>query len=169
MTPAYQWLTSGVELPELDYGQLERWIEQVAAAHNRIVRSLNYIFCDDDKILEVNAQFLDHHYYTDVITFDDCVGKLLRGDIFISLDTVRSNAETIGCEYIDELYRGCFPAHLRKCMTQMDLSVIHLGFVLLPAQSSNSVQPCFLQNVLLYRRLRDLPDPAVPVAPHTKI
>ena len=115
MTPAYQWLTSGVELPELDYGQLERWIEQVAAAHNRIVRSLNYIFCDDDKILEVNAQFLDHHYYTDVITFDDCVGKLLRGDIFISLDTVRSNAETIGCEYIDELYRVIIHGVLHLC------------------------------------------------------
>jgi len=115
MTPVYQWLTSGVKLPELDYEQLERWIVQVANTHNRIVRSLNYIFCDDDKILEVNAQYLDHHYYTDIITFDDCVGSLLRGDIFISLDTVRSNAESLGYEYIKELYRVIIHGVLHLC------------------------------------------------------
>lgn len=115
MTPAFQWLTSGVNLPELDYSQLEQWIVQVAAAHNRIVRSLNYIFCDDDKILDVNIQFLDHHYFTDIITFDDCVGHLLRGDIFISLDTVASNAQMLGNDYMRELHRVIIHGVLHLC------------------------------------------------------
>ncbi len=115
MTPTYQWLTSGVALPELDYQQLERWIEQVAIAHNRMVRSLNYIFCDDEKIFEVNAQYLDHHYFTDIITFDDCVGRLLRGDMFISLDTVASNAEGLGVDYIRELHRVIIHGVLHLC------------------------------------------------------
>lgn len=115
MTPAYQWLTSGVPLPELDYERLERWIVQVADVHNRKVRSLNYIFCDDAKIFEVNTQYLDHHYFTDIITFDDCVGSLLRGDMFISLDTVRSNAQELGYEYIRELYRVIIHGVLHLC------------------------------------------------------
>ena len=103
MTPAFQWIVSGVERPKLDYQQLEQWIVQVAQAHNRSVHSLNYIFCDDEEILRVNRQFLNHDYYTDVITFDNCLGSLLRGDMFISLDTVRSNAEGLGVEYDREL------------------------------------------------------------------
>lgn len=115
MTPAFQWLSSGVTLPGLDYQQLERWLVQVAAAHNRMVRSLNYIFCNDDKILEVNIQFLDHHYFTDIITFDDCVGRLLRGDIFISLDTVASNADMLGNDYMRELHRVIVHGVLHLC------------------------------------------------------
>ena len=115
MTPAFQWLSSGVTLPELDYKQLERWLVQDAAAHNRMVRSLNYIFCNDDKILEVNIQFLDHHYFTDIITFDDCVGRLLRGDIFISLDTVASNADMLGNDYMRELHRVIVHGVLHLC------------------------------------------------------
>lgn len=115
MTPAFQWLSSGAELPELDYQQLEQWIARVAQAHDRIVRSLNYIFCSDDKILEVNIQFLDHHYYTDIITFDDCTGRLLRGDMFISLDTVRTNSESLGVDYMDELYRVIIHGVLHLC------------------------------------------------------
>ncbi len=75
----------------------------------------SYIFCNDDKILEVNAQYLDHHYFTDVITFDDCVGRLLRGDIFISLDTVASNAEALGTDYMRELHRVIIHGVLHLC------------------------------------------------------
>lgn len=115
MTPAFQWLNSGVELPELDYQQLEQWIVRVAATHNRLVRSLCYIFCNDDKILEVNAQYLDHHYFTDIITFDTCTGSLLRGDMFISLDTVASNAEGLGVAYQTELLRVIIHGVLHLC------------------------------------------------------
>ena len=115
MTPAFQWIVSGVERPTLDYQQLEQWIAQVAQAHSRSVHSLNYIFCDDEEILRVNRQFLNHDYYTDVITFDNCLGSLLRGDMYISLDTVRSNAEGLGVEYDRELLRVIIHGVLHLC------------------------------------------------------
>ena len=74
MTPAFEWFASGVELPSLDYRQLEQWIVRVADSYNRIVRTVNYIFCDDEEILKVNRRFLNHDYYTDIITFDYCSG-----------------------------------------------------------------------------------------------
>lgn len=115
MTPEFQWMVSGVELPKLDYQRLEQWIVNVAQSHDRIVRSVNYIFCDDAKILEVNREFLQHDYYTDIITFDDCTGRLLRGDIFLSLDTVRSNAELVGATYDRELLRVIIHGVLHLC------------------------------------------------------
>ena len=102
----FQWLTRGnVSMPQLDLPRVERWIRDVAATHNRICGPLTYVFCDDPTILDVNRQFLSHDYFTDIITFDDSRGRLLRGDMFISLDTVRSNAEGLACEYGRELMR----------------------------------------------------------------
>ena len=115
MTPAFQWLASGVELPNLDYQQLEQWIARVANAHDRAVLALNYMFCDDDEILRVNREFLQHDYFTDIITFDNCLGKMLRGDIFISLDTVRSNSELVGSDYDSELRRVIIHGVLHLC------------------------------------------------------
>ena len=77
--------------------------------------SLNYIFCDDDEILRVNREFLQHDYFTDIITFDNCLGKMLRGDIFISLDTVRSNSELVGSDYDSELRRVIIHGVLHLC------------------------------------------------------
>jgi len=104
-----------VELPHLDYQQLELWLAQVAAKHNRLVRTLTYIFCSDEEILDVNRRFLNHDYYTDIITFDTCTGELLRGDIFISLDTVRSNAEQLGVDARRELLRVIVHGVLHLC------------------------------------------------------
>lgn len=111
----FQWIAQGVDLPGLDYSLISRWIEVVAASHNRIVGALSYIFCDDERILDVNRRFLNHDYYTDIITFDDCRGRLLRGDMFISLDTVRTNAETVGATYDDELLRVIIHGVLHLC------------------------------------------------------
>lgn len=115
MTPTFQWIANGIEKPDLDYARLEEWIARVAEAHGRRALSLNYIFCDDEKILEVNRQFLYHDYYTDIITFDNCMGVMLRGDMFISLDTVRSNAESIGADYETELKRVIVHGVLHLC------------------------------------------------------
>jgi len=111
----FQWLAQGVDMPELDFVALRQWITAVAADHGRIVGCLSYIFCDDERILEVNREFLQHDYYTDIITFDDCRGKLLRGDIFISLDTVRSNSELQGVAYDNELLRVIIHGVLHLC------------------------------------------------------
>lgn len=115
MDSKIQWLTRGVELPPLDYPLLERWITAVAGSYGRIVGSLSYMFCGDEEILRVNREFLSHDYYTDIITFDDCRGKLLRGDMVISLDTVRSNSGLQNVAYEDELLRVVVHGVLHLC------------------------------------------------------
>lgn len=115
MKPQIQWLSSGVELPPIDYQLLEQWIAQVAQSHNRIAYTLNYIFCNDEEILRINRQFLDHDYFTDIITFDTCRGALLRGDIYISLDTVASNAAQLGTDPDRELLRVIIHGILHLC------------------------------------------------------
>ena len=77
----------------------------MAADYGFSVGNINYIFCSDERELAVNREFLGHDYYTDVITFDYSTGTTLNGDIFISLDTVRSNAEMVGTTFEDELRR----------------------------------------------------------------
>ena len=78
-------------------------------------RWIAYIFCSDEKILEVNRQYLQHDYYTDIITFDYCEGDRLSGDLFISLDTIRTNAEQFGASYEDELHRVIIHGILHLC------------------------------------------------------
>ena len=91
--------------PAFDERKVTRWIKSVAADYGFAVGNINYIFCSDERELEVNRQFLGHDYYTDIITFDYSTPSTLNGDIFISLDTVRSNAEQLGIPFINELYR----------------------------------------------------------------
>ena len=94
-----------IEMPALNERQITRWIKAVAADYGFAVGNINYIFCSDERELEVNRQFLGHDYYTDVITFDYSTESVLNGDIFISLDTVRSNAEMVGVPFEHELLR----------------------------------------------------------------
>lgn len=92
-------------MPALDERKVTRWIRSVAADYGFTVGNINYIFCSDERELAVNREFLGHDYYTDVITFDYSTANTLNGDIFISLDTVRSNAEMVGVPFADELHR----------------------------------------------------------------
>lgn len=110
-----QWLTDTVDLPEFDYSKLELWLQEVAASHDRLVGELTYIFCNDAKILEVNLQYLQHDYYTDIITFDYSRGRLIRGDMFISLDTVQSNSVLVSSDYCRELLRVIVHGVLHLC------------------------------------------------------
>lgn len=95
----------GVEMPEIDLRKVSIWIEKVAASHSRRVGNLNYLFVNDEEILVANRQFVDHDYYTDIITFDYSRGERISGDIMISLDTVASNAEKFEVPYFGELLR----------------------------------------------------------------
>lgn len=97
--------TDHIEMPALDERKVSRWIKAVAADYGFSVGNITYIFCSDERELEVNRQFLGHDYYTDVITFDYTAGQTLNGDIFISLDTVRTNAEMVGVAFENELRR----------------------------------------------------------------
>ena len=92
-------------MPKLNERKIDRWIRAVAADYGYAVGNINYIFCSDERELEVNRQFLGHDYYTDIITFDYSTESTLNGDIFISLDTVRSNAEEVGVSFEEELHR----------------------------------------------------------------
>lgn len=99
-------------MPAIRRRDTSAWIKQVAASYGKKVGSIAYIFCNDDKILEVNRQYLQHDYYTDIITFDYCEDEeqmghknTISGDLFISLDTVRTNAEQQATTYEEELHR----------------------------------------------------------------
>lgn len=111
-----QWLTDAqTPMPDIDTEKLGRWVDEVARRHDRILGPLTYIFCGDEKIIEVNCQFLQHDYYTDIITFDYTRGRRISGDMFISLDTVASNAEVVGAPYATELHRVIIHGVLHLC------------------------------------------------------
>ncbi len=102
-------------MPTLDQQQIRQWVARVAASYDRRVGDINYVFVDDQRILEVNRQFLRHDYYTDIITFDYTQGRTISGDLYISLDTVRSNAPLVGATYERELHRVVIHGVLHLC------------------------------------------------------
>lgn len=82
-----------------------RWLKFVAESEAKRLGDISVIFCSDNYILDINIQYLQHDYYTDIITFDYCEGNKLSGDLFISVDSVRENASFYGTEFADELNR----------------------------------------------------------------
>ena len=104
-----------VEEPRLRKKLVRSWIEEVARSYDRKVGELCYQFCGDERILQTNQDFLDHDYYTDIITFDESEGDRIAGDMLISLDTVRSNAEQLGTDYAEELHRVIIHGVLHLC------------------------------------------------------
>lgn len=107
--------TGGVKMPSIKKRENTAWVKAVAASYGKRVGEIAYIFVDDEKILEVNRQYLGHDYYTDIITFDYCEGDVISGDLFISLDTVRTNAEQVGATYEEELHRVIIHGILHLC------------------------------------------------------
>ena len=107
--------SDGIAMPKFRKRDISAWIRAVAKSHGRRVGDVGYMFVDDEKILEVNREYLDHDYYTDVITFDYDEDDIVSGDIVISLDTVRSNAELFGKTYDDELHRVIIHGILHLC------------------------------------------------------
>ena len=102
-------------MPNIRRRDTTAWIRRVAATYGKRVGEVGYLFCDDEKILEVNREFLDHDYYTDIITFDYDEGDTINGDLVISLDTVRTNAEKFGKDYMEELHRVIIHGILHLC------------------------------------------------------
>lgn len=102
-------------MPDLSRFDYCGWIERVAKSHGRVLGNVNYMFCDDATILEYNRKFLGHDYFTDVITFDGDSGMTINGDIIISLDTVRTNADKFAQRYEDELDRVVIHGILHLC------------------------------------------------------
>ena len=107
--------TENVGMPDIRRRLTSQWVKQVAQSYGRKVGEVAYVFVDDEEILRVNRQYLQHDYYTDIITFDYCEGDTISGDLFISLDTVRSNAAELGVPYGQELRRVIIHGILHLC------------------------------------------------------
>ncbi len=107
--------TENVSMPKIRKRDTTAWIRRVAATYGRKIGEVGYLFCDDEKILEVNREYLQHDYYTDIITFDYNEGKQINGDLVISLDTVKSNAQLFNKHYEEELYRVIIHGILHLC------------------------------------------------------
>lgn len=104
-----------VKMPNISRRLTSAWVKAVADTYGKRVGEVAYIFCDDEKILEVNREYLEHDYYTDIITFDYSEGNRIAGDLFISLDTVASNSELFGRPYEEELHRVIIHGILHLC------------------------------------------------------
>ena len=104
-----------IAFPPIKRRLTTRWLRQVAALHGYKVGEVGYTFCNDERILEVNLQYLNHDYYTDIITFDYTEPGVINGDIFISLDTVKSNSLQQGTAYMEELHRVIVHGVLHLC------------------------------------------------------
>ena len=107
--------SENVKMPSIKKREVTKWIRAVAASYGRKVGEVGYLFCDDEKILEVNREYLQHDYYTDIITFDYDEGDTINGDLVISLDTVRTNAEQFGKASEEELMRVIIHGILHLC------------------------------------------------------
>ena len=146
MAVTYQ--TEGVKMPDIKKRETTEWIKAVAVSYGKRLGEIAYIFCSDEKILEVNRQYLQHDYYTDIITFDYCEGDRLSGDLFISLDTIRTNAEQFGASYEDELHRVIIHGILHLCGTFHNLPLPGT-FIVNTAKMKNSVDNDTVQFVVI--------------------
>jgi probable rRNA maturation factor len=111
-----QYIAENIKLPALEKQKISRWIKETAASFGFKTGDIAYIFCSDERILEINKQYLNHDYYTDIITFDYSEGSTISGDIFISLDTVMSNATEFNVSFEQELKRILIHGVLHLCV-----------------------------------------------------
>lgn len=112
---AISFYAEDIELPAIKKRTVSNWIKEVAETYGKKAGGISYIFCSDEKILEVNRQYLQHDYYTDIITFDYSSGNKISGDLFISLDTVKTNSEKFETSYNEELHRTIIHGILHLC------------------------------------------------------
>lgn len=110
-----EFLNEGIDFPEIPLERVMLWINKIIESRGYKTGDICYIYCNDSKILEVNQQYLQHDYYTDIITFDYCENNVVSGDLFISLDTVKSNSDTLKTNYHEELLRVMIHGILHLC------------------------------------------------------
>ena len=107
--------SDNIDFPNIKKRETSTWIKKIATSYNKKIGDVGYLFCNDEKILEINRQYLDHDFYTDIISFDYSEGDIISGDIFISLDTVRTNSQKYNTDYQEELYRVIIHGVLHLC------------------------------------------------------
>ena len=104
-----------ISFPKIKRREITNWIKEIASDYNKRVGEISYIFCSDEKILQINQQYLNHDYYTDIITFDYSEENTISGDLFLSLDTIKSNSEKYHVDYQQEMYRVIIHGILHLC------------------------------------------------------
>ena len=107
--------TENIDFPNIKKREASGWIKKIASSYNKKIGEIAFLFCNDEKILEINRQYLNHDFYTDIISFDYSEGDIISGDIFISLDTVRTNSQKYNTDYQEELYRVLIHGVLHLC------------------------------------------------------
>jgi len=112
---AIHYYAEEVKAPAIKKRTVSNWIKDVTAGYGYKIGEISYIFCSDEKILEINKEYLKHDYYTDIITFDYTEDQTISGDLFISLDTVKTNAEKFNTTYKEELHRTLIHGILHLC------------------------------------------------------
>ena len=110
-----QFLAEDIELPAIAKRKVTAWIKDVAAIYNKKCGDIAFVFCNDERILQVNNQYLQHDYYTDIISFDYSTDITISGDLFIGIDTVKSNSEAFGTDFNQELHRIMIHGILHLC------------------------------------------------------
>ena len=110
-----EFFAEDISMPEINEDKISSWVEEVVQSYGFQLGDISYIFCSDEYILKVNVEYLEHDYYTDIITFDYTEEKIIAGDLFISLDTVKSNAEQFGQKFDTELHRVIIHGILHLC------------------------------------------------------
>lgn len=106
---------SKIKMPKIKKRNVSAWIKKVAELHGKKVGDLSYLFCSDDHILEVNKEYLQHDYYTDIITFDYTEGDVISGDMEISVETIATNAEKFNTSFESEFFRVVIHGVLHLC------------------------------------------------------
>jgi rRNA maturation RNase YbeY len=102
-------------LPETVNTDYTNWLEEIILSEEKKTGEINYIFCDDEYLLKINQDYLQHDYYTDIITFDSVKGKTISGEIFVSLQRISDNASTLSKNYEEELKRVLAHGILHLC------------------------------------------------------
>ncbi|SDR85613.1 rRNA maturation RNase YbeY [Gillisia sp. Hel1_33_143] len=98
-----------------DHNRYSSWLERIILSEDKKLEEISYIFCDDEYLLNINQEYLDHDTYTDIITFDYCVGNILQADIYISTERVKENAESFQVDFDEELRRVLSHGILHLC------------------------------------------------------
>ena len=104
-----------VEVPGLDPEFFVLWLQDVVATENLELGDVCIVFCSDDELLEMNVKFLQHDFFTDILTFDYCIDNVVSGDLFISIDRIVDNAAKLKEDYVTELKRVCVHGVLHLC------------------------------------------------------
>lgn len=104
-----------VKVPGVDSELFSLWLDKVVECEDLEAGDITIVFCDDEYLLDMNKKYLDHDYYTDIITFDYSFEKEVSGDLFISVDRVKDNAESLKVEFIEEVKRVCVHGVLHLC------------------------------------------------------